>query len=113
MGKKLVPYYAVVRWDEVTELPKGMQLQNYEWVTDAAGAIIPGTGREGPPIGVAFGLQTGFPLRDIMTPLQISTQLALEAANSSLAVEKAAHAVTAASLSAAIAKLAAVGIAFP
>jgi len=80
MGKKIVAYERLERFDIVTGELRGAHVKFFEWVTDDAGNIIPGTGKDSDAVSIAKAEELGFPLTAILSGVENGALLAMESA---------------------------------
>jgi len=97
---KRVSYELLVRHDIMTGAVQGAHVKFYDWMTDADGNIINGSGKDSDVMSLTAANALGFPLTAILTQIEVGALLAMEQTQADLDAEKAAHAATQAELAA-------------
>ena len=104
---KRVAYELLVRHDIMTGEVRGAHVKFYDWMTDADGNIINGSGKDSDAMSLTTAAALDFPLTAILSQIEVGALLAMEQAQDELITEKVAHAATQEELAATKAELAA------
>src|SRR3990167_5741413 len=110
---KRISYELLVRHNIQTGAVQGTHVKFYDWATDANGAIVPDSGKDGDAMSLAAAEALCFPLTSILSQIEVGALLAMEQAQAekaelakALNAEKDAHEATKATLAAVEAELA-------